>query len=124
MIGLLFNKSKSTISYCIGNNKGTTCQIFRQVLNDGREYEVKHYNLAVVSKIGYKIEVNKTIKFKEWAESVLYEGKMKSPLPIEVFEDGDFKLEVSISQKENTGWLTQEEMSNYLMLRGIPFLNM
>ena len=41
----------------------------------------------------------------------LKQESAKTPLPIEVFEDGNFKLEVAISTKESTVWLTQEQIA-------------
>jgi len=92
----------------------SVCSNLEHTGTDNKEYKVKHYSLELILKIGYKIDVDKTLKFKEWVENTLKEMKqesVKSPLPIEVFEDGDFKLEVSVSPRENTVWLTQKQLS-------------
>jgi len=116
----LYDKARSTIkehmdnSINLCNHVYSVCREFRHTGTDNKEYKVKHYSLELILKTGYKIDVDKTLKFKEWVENTLKEMKqesVKSPLPIEVFEDGDFKLEVSVSPRENTVWLTQEEMA-------------
>ncbi|NOT79064.1 MAG: cell filamentation protein Fic [Bacteriovoracaceae bacterium] len=59
----LFDKGRSTISEHIQNifeegelEEGTTCRKFRQVLDDGRNYEVLHYNLDVIISVGYRVK--------------------------------------------------------------------
>ena len=92
----------------------SVCAYLAHTGSDGKEYKVKHYALELILKIGYKIDVDRTIKFSEWANKVIKEISEETSqkwLPIEVFEDGDFKLEVCINPKENTVWLTQEQIS-------------
>jgi len=92
----------------------SVCSNLEHTGTDNKEYKVKHYSLELILKIGYKIDVDKTLKFKEWVENTLKEMKQesaKSSLPIEVFEDGEFKLEVSVSPSEKTIWLSQEQIA-------------
>ena len=120
-IAKIFNLDRSVISkYLIEELKHCTsleqvCAKFAQVAQNGKEYKMKHYSLEVILEIGYKIDVNKTLEFKEWVNNLIKEYEklenVKSPMPVEIFEDNNFKLEVSISPKENTVWLSQEQMS-------------
>jgi len=108
----LKNESENMIS--VGCEMDSVCAKIAHTGTDNKEYKVKHYSLELILKIGYKIDSDKTLKFKKWVENTLKEMKqesVKSPLPIEVFEDGDFKLEVSVSPLEDTVWLTQEEVA-------------
>jgi len=92
----------------------SVCSNLEHTGTDNKEYKVKHYSLELILKIGYKIDVDKTLKFKELVENTLKEMKQesaKSSLPIEVFEDGEFKLEVSVSPSEKTIWLSQEQIA-------------
>ena len=73
----LFNVSRSWITrqinkeeknYCFANS---VCSDLEHTGNDGKEYLVKHYSLEIILKIGYKIDVDKTLIFKEWIEKKL-----------------------------------------------------
>ena len=104
---------KEEIQNCASSE--SVCAKFAQVASNGKEYKMKHYSLELILEIGYKIDVNKTLKFKEWVNSLLEQYKsidnIKTPMPVEIFEENNFKLEVSISPKENTVWLSQEQIS-------------
>jgi len=113
----LFNKARSTIKEHIDNNyinDISVCRDFRHTGTDGKNYTVKHYSLDLILKIGYKIDVDIILKFNDWVKEILKELNNESSqkwLPIEIFEDGNFKLEVSVSPKEETVWLTQEQIA-------------
>ena len=90
------------------------CANLAQHLPDGRVFQKKHYSLEVIEKVGYKINVDVTKEFINWSNNLLNELRnenAKKWLPIEVFEDGDVRLEVSISPSENTVWLTQNQIA-------------
>ena len=116
-ISKLFEKARTTMNEHISNYlliNETICRKFRQVASNGKTYNIKHYPLDLILKIGYKISVDKTNKFNNWIKETFNELKEKSHqkrLPIEFFEDGDFKLEVSVSPKEETVWLTQKQIA-------------
>ena len=110
----LFDKSEQTISYYLKDNIKAVSRIFRHTGTDGKNYSVKHYSLEVIEKIGYKINVDVTKEFINWSNNLLNElrnDNAKKWLPIEVFEDGDVRLEVSISPSEDTVWLTQNQIA-------------
>jgi len=113
----LFNVGRSWIARQakeIGEND-STCSYYEQVAPNGKEYKMKHYSLNLILEIGYKIDVNKTLEFKDWANNLFGEYKsidnVKSPMPVEIFEDGNVKLEVYINPSEETIWLTQKQLS-------------
>ena len=112
----LFDIDRSWIAKQINKDDldASTCANLAQVASNGKVYEMKHYSLEIILKIGYKLDASKTIQFKELIENSIKELKLesvKNSLPIEVFEDGDFKLEVSVSPKEDTVWLTQKQIA-------------
>jgi len=113
-ISELFDKSSATITYYLKKETNSVCQIFQHTGTDDKVYKVKHYSLDLILKIGYKIDVDITLKFNDWVKEILKELDNENSqkwLPIEVFEDGEFKLEVSVSPKEETVWLTQEQIA-------------
>jgi len=113
-ISELFDKSSATITYYLKKETNSVCQIFQHTGTDDKVYKVKHYSLDLILKIGYKIDVDITLKFNDWVKEILKEldnENFQKWLPIEVFEDGEFKLEVSVSPKEETVWLTQEQIA-------------
>jgi len=113
----LFKVSKYTISRHLKiilektSNTNSVVAVFATTGTDNKTYNVKHYSLEIVKNIGYKINPSITNSFIEWALKAINEENTKNTLPIEVFEDGNFKLEVSISPQENTIWLSQEQTS-------------
>ena len=95
-------------------NSDRCCAKLAQHLPDGRVFQKKHYSLEVIEKIGYKINVDITKDFINFSNDLLNELRNKSSekwLPIEVFSDGDVRLEVSVSPNEDTVWLSQNQIS-------------
>ena len=95
-------------------NSDRCCANLAQHLPDGRVFKKKHYSLEVIEKIGYKINVDITKDFINFSNNLLNELRNKNSekwLPIEVFSDGDVRLEVSVSPSEDTVWLSQNQIS-------------
>ena len=113
----LYNLDRSVIGKYIRNTtyKSDRCWAnFAQHLPDGRVFQKKHYSLEVIEKIGYKINAYVTKNFINFSNNLLNELRNKSSekwLPIEVFSDGDVRLEVSVSPNEDTVWLSQNQIS-------------
>ena len=113
----LYNLDRSVIGKYIRNTtyKSDRCWAnFAQHLPDGRVFKKKHYSLEVIEKIGYKINVDVTKDFINFSNNLLNELRNKNSekwLPIEVFSDGDVRLEVRISPSEDTVWLSQNQMT-------------
>ena len=116
-IAKLFNVGRNWIARIIKEEKksDSTCSYYEQVAPNGKEYKMKHYSLNLILGIGYKINVNKTLKFKEWANKLLsycmLSDSFKTTMPVEIFEDGNVKLEVYINPNEETIWLSQEQVA-------------
>lgn len=80
----LFDKGRSTIAEHIQNvfeegelEEATTCRKFRQVLEDGRNYEVLHYNLDMIISVGYRVKSIRGTRFRQWATERLREYIVK-----------------------------------------------
>lgn len=61
-ISLLFNKGRSTIAEHLQNifasgelAEDSVCRKFRQTAADGKNYQVKYYNLDAVISVGYRV---------------------------------------------------------------------
>ncbi len=76
----LYNSSKSNISEHIkhileeGELDGiSVVRNFRTTASDGKQYNVKHYNLDMILAIGYRVRSNIGTNFRKWATSTLKE---------------------------------------------------
>jgi hypothetical protein len=73
-MGMLFNKDKRTISEHISNifkegelNESSVIRNFRTTANDGKTYDVNHYNLDVIISVGYRVKSQQGTQFRIWA---------------------------------------------------------
>ena len=80
--------------------------------SDGKTYITKYYNLDMIMTLGYKVNSKQADHFRNWANEILNELKLKKALvePIIKFECDDISLDVTVSPKEDTVWLTQAQI--------------
>ena len=76
----LYNSSKSNISEHIKHileegelDENSVVRNFRTTASDGKQYNVKHYNLEMILAIGYRVRSNIGTNFRKWATSTLKE---------------------------------------------------
>jgi len=50
---------------------------FRITAADGKTYDTKHYNLAAIIAVGYKVNSERAVQFRKWATQVLEEFTIK-----------------------------------------------
>ncbi|MCQ2309795.1 MAG: virulence RhuM family protein [Bacteroidales bacterium] len=79
-MGLLFQKSKSTISEHISNifkegelNQVSVVRKFRTTAADGKSYDTNFYNLDVIISVGYRVKSLRGTQFRQWATKRLNE---------------------------------------------------
>ena len=48
----------------------SVCSYLEHTGTDNKVYKFKHYSLNLTLEIGYKIDVNKALQFKEWASNL------------------------------------------------------
>lgn len=79
-MGLLFQKSKSTISEHISNifkegelNQESVVRKFRTTAADGKSYDTNFYNLDVIISVGYRVKSLRGTQFRQWATKRLNE---------------------------------------------------
>ena len=77
-LSILFDTSKSTISYHINNildlnelNKNSVVRKIRTTGIDNKNYETMYYNLDMILAIGYRVNSKRGIEFRKWASTVL-----------------------------------------------------
>jgi hypothetical protein len=96
-MGMLFNKDKRTISEHISNifkegelNESSVVRNFRTTANDGKTYDVNHYNLDVIISVGYRVKSQQGTQFRIWATQRLKEYIVKGfALNDERFKSGN-----------------------------------
>ena len=77
-ISLLFDKSRSTVAEHLQNVfasgelfEDSVCRKFRQTAADGKNYQVKYYNLDAVISVGYRVNSVRATQFRQWCTNVL-----------------------------------------------------
>lgn len=77
-IAELFQKSRSTIVEHLKNIfasgelvEKSVCRKFRHTAEDGKNYQVKFYNLEAIISVGYRSDSQQAIEFRKWATTVL-----------------------------------------------------
>ncbi|MDR1974902.1 MAG: virulence RhuM family protein [Bacteroidales bacterium] len=77
-MGLLFDTSTDNIGLHIKNifnsnelfEKSVT-EIFSATASDGKNYQVKHYNLDAIIAVGYRVNSKRATAFRQWATGIL-----------------------------------------------------
>tara|TARA_R110002110_G_scaffold61225_3_gene172031 strand:+ start:1095 stop:2099 length:1005 start_codon:yes stop_codon:yes gene_type:complete len=74
----LFGRERSVVTKHVRNvfregelDRETVCAKFAHTAEDGKSYQVEHYNLDVVISIGYRVKSPRGIQFRQWATRTL-----------------------------------------------------
>jgi hypothetical protein len=77
-MGLLFDTSSDNIGVHLKNifkseelNVNSVTEDFSVTATDGKNYQVKHYNLDVIIAVGYRVNSKHATAFRQWATGVL-----------------------------------------------------
>ncbi|MCP4989240.1 MAG: hypothetical protein GY928_25240 [Colwellia sp.] len=77
-MGELFAKNKRTVSEHIRNIfkeaeliEEQVVRKFRTTAEDGKHYQVNHYNLDVIISVGYRVKSQQGVRFRQWATKTL-----------------------------------------------------
>lgn len=81
-MSLLFNRDIKTIGKHIANALREECQNsvvakFATTADDGKIYQVEHYDLDLILSVGYRVKSANGVKFRRWANQVLKDYLLK-----------------------------------------------
>jgi hypothetical protein len=81
-LAMLFNRDIKTIGKHITNALKEECQNsvvakFATTADDGKKYQVEHYDLDIILSVGYRIKSANGIKFRRWANQILKDYMLK-----------------------------------------------
>lgn len=78
LIALLFDVDRSVITKHLKNifdthelEKDSVCAFFAHTAEDGKNYNIKYYNLDAIISVGYRVNSKRATTFRQWATSVL-----------------------------------------------------
>ncbi len=74
----LFGRERSVITKHIRNvfkegelERNSVCAKFAHTAEDGKSYQVDHFNLDVIISVGYRVKSPRGVQFRKWATDVL-----------------------------------------------------
>ena len=77
-MGLLFDTSTDNIGLHLKNifsdselSESSVTEIFSATASDGKNYQIKHYNLDAIIAVGYRVNSKRATAFRQWATVVL-----------------------------------------------------
>ena len=78
MMGLLYDVEAQTINYHLKKlfadselEEDSVIRNFRITAADGKSYDTKHYKLAAIIAVGYKVNSERAVQFRKWATSIM-----------------------------------------------------
>lgn len=103
-MGELFGRERSVISKHLRNifaegelEADSVCANFAHTAEDGKSYQVRHYNLDVIISVGYRVKSVQGTRFRQWATRVL-RGHITRSLPSRArFEQNAAELEQALA---------------------------
>lgn len=84
MMGLLYDVDVRTVNYHLKKifidselQENSVIRNFRITAADGKNYNTKHYNLAAIISVGYKVNSERAVQFRKWATTIIQEFTIK-----------------------------------------------
>jgi hypothetical protein len=84
MLAVLYDVDVRTINYHLKKifndselEENSVIRNFRITAADGKNYNTKHYNLAAIIAVGYKVNSERAVQFRKWATKVIEEFTIK-----------------------------------------------
>ena len=78
MMGLLYDVETQTINYHLKKvfadselEEDSVIRNFRITAADGKNYDTKHYSLAATIAVGYKVNSERAVQFRKWANTII-----------------------------------------------------
>ena len=76
----LFGRERSVITKHLGNvfregelQRSSVCAKFARTAEDGKTYQVEHFNLDLIISVGYRVKSPEGTRFRQWATRTLRE---------------------------------------------------
>jgi prophage maintenance system killer protein len=118
----VFDRDRTVIGRHIRNifkedelNKNSVCAKFAHTAEDGKTYQVNHYNLDVIISVGYRVKSNLATEFRKWATSKLKDYLLKGyALNKELLQSKTEQiksLEVQIDYLNETAFQNQKQIT-------------
>ncbi|MBV2234704.1 MAG: virulence RhuM family protein [Sterolibacterium sp.] len=84
MMATLYDVDVRTINYHLKKvfadselQENAVIRNFRITAADGKNYDTKHYNLAAIIAVGYKVNSERAVQFRKWATGIVEEFAIK-----------------------------------------------
>ncbi len=84
MMATLYDVDVRTINYHLKKvfednelQQDSVIRKFRITAADGKGYDTKHYNLAAIIAVGYKVNSERAVQFRKWATGIVEEFAIK-----------------------------------------------
>ena len=84
MIGQLYDVATHTINYHLKKvfsdhelQEDAVIRNFRITAADGKTYDTRHYSLAAIIAVGYKVNSERAVQFRKWATRIVEEFAVK-----------------------------------------------
>jgi hypothetical protein len=84
MMGQLYDVATHTINYHLKKvfsdselQEAAVIRNFRITAADGKTYDTRHYNLAAIIAVGYKVNSERAVQFRKWATGIVEEFAIK-----------------------------------------------
>jgi len=84
MMGELYQVETHTVNYHLKKifsdselEENSVIRNFRITAKDGKNYKTKHYNLSAIIAVGYKVNSERAVQFRKWANNVIKEFTVK-----------------------------------------------
>ena len=78
MMGLLYDVETHTVNYHLKKifadselQEDSVIRNFRITAADGKTYDTRHYNLAAIIAVGYKVNSERAVQFRKWATTII-----------------------------------------------------
>lgn len=84
MMGTLYNVNVRTINEHLQKifadnelQNDSVIRKFRTTAQDGKNYNIMHYNLSAIIAVGYKVNSERAVQFRKWATTIVQEFTIK-----------------------------------------------
>jgi len=103
MMGLLYDVETQTINYHLKKvfsdselEEDSVIRNFRITAADGKRYNTKHYKLTTTIAVGYKVNSERAVQFRKWANTIIETFTIKGY----VMDDERLKNDGSVLSKQ------------------------